>query len=175
MSDILDQIGDEVEKGWSGEQGKFDRLQKIEFIKLKLLSYSQYLEMDMLDLLRAFEKARNVNCMNWYQEYNFPDLLGVTIVKNKDEFLQRFPSKKFCCPFCSGETSKPQECNSGLKVENIKGHKKTVCNWKSYGLFGTMGKGIRVLVVDEFLAGDGRVHEIFSPIELFNANKKYDR
>lgn len=167
IEQILEQIGNEIGKNWGGERGEKDRIEKNTFIEQKLSQYSERLGMDRLSILRAFERARNVNCMNWYQECHLPNLEKVeVIVKDGKEFLARFPSKKFICPFCQGETSDPQECNSGLMVKNIKGGKKTVCNWKSYGLFGTMGKGVQVLIIDDFLAGVGQVHDIFRPIEL---------
>jgi hypothetical protein len=39
------------------------------------------------------------------------------------------------------------------------------CDWKAYGLFGTLGKGLRVMLVEGWL-DNPRVHEIFMPVAL---------
>ena len=61
---------------------------------------------------------------------------------------------------CKGITTDYQECNSGKKMSKGK-----ICNWKSYGLFGTCGKGYTCLVKEGFLEHP-KVYNIFKPIEL---------
>lgn len=60
-------------------------------------------------------------------------------------------------------TKSPYVCDSGVKV------KGDVCNWKVYGLFGHLGKGVSVFVKDKL-----RIEKLFMPIawehEILTAN-----
>ena len=57
-------------------------------------------------------------------------------------------------------TSKdPTTCNSGVVT------KGKTCDWKAWGLFRTMGHGVRLTVLDGFL-DNPVVYKIFTPLEL---------
>jgi hypothetical protein len=64
--------------------------------------------------------------------------------------------KGFRCPACGGVSKNPYACNSGLP---LKGTKNGLCDWKVYGLFSDMGKGIFVYCKDK-LKGEA----IFMPL-----------
>ena len=52
--------------------------------------------------------------------------------------------------------------------ENKKGkvtQKAEVCNWKSYGLFGTLEGGFRFVVKEDFL-DHPIIYDIFMPLEI---------
>ena len=132
----------------------------VQFIRQFTAEYAALLEVTPLEVLAAVEKARDYTAPNYYQQSNFPSLKGVTVFASLGALQAAIPSKQFRCPCCSGVTSDPYTCNSGEKRKD-----GAVCNWTSYGLFGTLGKGLRVLVKDAFMS-QPRVHEIFMPLEL---------
>ena len=66
----------------------------------------------------------------------------------------------FKCPCCGSVSKNPYKCNSGVVVENLKGGKSGVCDWKAYGLLGTLGKGVTIFIKEK-LALD----HIFKPVE----------
>ena len=76
-------------------------------------------------------------------------------LKNKIDF-----SKGFRCPACGGVSKNPYKCDSGQLINDEK-----VCDWKAYGLFGTMGKGFTFTIKDGFLENP-KVDDIFYPVSL---------
>jgi hypothetical protein len=138
---------------------------KFKWIIDRAKHYSEKTGIDWKDILKGWEQQRSYWYMNFYQEANQPEIKTdkVIIVENKEDYLKKYPSKKFICPYCKGISTDPNDCNSGLKVELLNGKKKKkeVCNWKSYGLFGAMGGGVHI-----FLKDSCRIIEIFKPIEL---------
>lgn len=162
MEQTIQKLKDLARESWSGATGEERAVRLEEFVRDMLASYSLKLDISQPDLLSAFEKRRSYSAINYYQLANFPDLSQVTLLKNTDELKQRYPSGRFICPFCGGESTDPYECNTGLKVG--KGKQGQVCDWKAYGLFGTAGKGLRVAVLEGFL-DNPNVHEIFMPVE----------
>lgn len=132
----------------------------VEFIRQFTAEYAEVLGLSQLDVLVAVEKARDYSAPNYYQEANFPKLDDVSVYATRDEFLAAVPSRQFRCPVCNGVSKDPSRCDSGVVTSAGK-----VCNWASYGLFRTMGKGLRVVLKDSFLS-DPVIYEIFMPLEL---------
>lgn len=135
---------------------------KLKWIKTRAEEYAAYLNVSWLDVIAGWESKRTYWFMNYYQEYNQPKLDGerVRVFEDLKSFCAQTPSKKFRCPNCGGISTNPYECNSQLKVN------KDICDWKSYGLFGTLNKGVYVYI-KELLQGN----EIFMPIDWENQNK----
>ena len=123
-----------------------------------LPEYSAVLGLTPDEVLAAIEAKRNVTAPNYYQDANFPKLDGVTVFDTPEAFIAAYPSRQYVCPACAGISTDPYECNAGTVRDD------KACNWKSYGLFGTMGKGLRAVVKSTFLESP-RVHEIFMPVE----------
>jgi len=161
FEELLKKPVEEARSSWHGEEGN-RRAQRVEeFIRDKTEKYSQIIGCTPLEALIALEKKRSYSAGNYYQEANFPDLKGGVMLFNSIlEFKNRFPSKQFRCPMCKGVSTNPKTCNTNLPMSDGK-----TCDWKSWGLFGTVGKGLRFIVKEEFLK-DGCVYEIFMPIEL---------
>lgn len=160
VTTTIEALAQQAYDGWKGEIGE-ERAEKLRaFIPDRLDHYSLHLGIEQEQLLRAWEEKRRVNAINHYQECHFPDVSSVHVFKSLDEFKSRFTSGKFRCPSCEQETTDPYECNSG----HVKSDDKA-CDWKAYGLFGTLGKGIEVIVLEDFMK-TGAIHSIFSPIEL---------
>lgn len=145
---------------WAGFSGKE---KYIAFIQSTVEHYAQVLALPKLDILRSFEASRDYSAPNYYQESTFPrlDVGDVLIVDNLDDFRRRFPSGHYRCPCCNGISTNAYTCNSGLLVGTPESH---VCDWKAYGLFRTMGKGLRVVLKSHFLERPV-VTEIFNPLE----------
>ncbi|UDM18871.1 hypothetical protein [Vogesella sp. XCS3] len=159
MEQMIEQLKQQARDSWPGATGE-ERAAKIEDFLLKMLAeYSAVLNVPKADLLTAFEKNRTCTAINYYQEANFPSLDGVNVLENLAEFQKRYPSREYRCPSCGGKSNNPYECDSGLNRTNGE-----ACNWKSYGLFGTMGKGMRLTFREGFVDRP-KVDEIFMPIE----------
>jgi len=133
----------------------------IKFINEMTLDYSEKLNIARVDLFDMMEENRNYSYANYYQRANFKKLdENVAIFKDKAELIEKIQIQDgFRCPNCNGISKDPQECDTHIKVEDDE------CNWKSYGLFGTLGKGFNFIVRDDFLKKP-KVHEIFMPITL---------
>jgi DNA-directed RNA polymerase subunit M/transcription elongation factor TFIIS len=142
---------------------------KLEWIKEMVESYSKFLEIDKRDILQAFEDKRSYWSANYYQEANFPKLDDkVKVFETQEELMEAVKSKKFICPACGQTQTSPYECNSGYKDKDGK-----ICNWKSYGLFETLGKGFRFTVKDKFLENP-IVDNIFMPVEFIETKYNPD-
>ena len=92
--------------------------------------------------------------MNYYQNCNQPKIKGKNfiVVETVDD-AQNLRKKGFRCPACNGISTNSVKCNSGKKLGNI------ICDWKAYGLFGTMGKGLNVFIKETVIG-----YHIFMPI-----------
>jgi len=137
---------------------------KFKWIIDRAKHYQEKTGIDWKDILKGWEEQRTYWYENFYQECNQPEIKtdNVIVVKNREEFFSKYPSKKFICPYCKGITTDPNSCNSGVKVKLLNGKgKEEICNWCSGGLFGTLDGGVHV-----FLKDDLRLILIFKPIEL---------
>jgi hypothetical protein len=160
--EILEPILTQARNTWTGGEG-LKREQRVkEVIERVTTEYGKFLNLDKLTMLRTIEERRDYNTVNYYQDANFPklDTNDVLVFQNQKEFMERFPSKQFICPACKQISTDPYICNS-----NHIDKKGKVCDWKAYGLFHTMGKGIKILFKDKFLECP-TPQEIFRPIEL---------
>lgn len=162
MKKLLEEIGQKCYDSWGGKTGEERKANVLKLLAKKLPMYSEKLGIPQVKILEAWEKARNVNTVNWYQEANFPDLGEVIVLETLGEFKEKFPSHKSICPCCNGVSTDYYECNS---AEIIDKKKNKVCDWKVFGLFGDMGKGVKVFVKDKFFESP-KPTTIFKPIEL---------
>ena len=123
--------------------------------------YSEKTGIPETEILDAWEKQRGYWYMNYYQDANQPLIKSdnVKVFETKEELQKSINGKGFRCPQCKGISKNPYECDSKVIVKDIKDGKKRECNWKSYGLFGTLGKGITVFVKENI-----RMEEIFMPV-----------
>ncbi|ODN41505.1 hypothetical protein [Piscirickettsia litoralis] len=102
--------------------------------------YAEYFKLDPVTVFEALEKNRDYSYPNYYQEGNFPKLdESVLVFQDEEETRAKFePEKGFICP---------------------------VCDWKSYGLFKTLGKGLRFTIAKDWLERPF-VDECFMPVAL---------
>ena len=128
---------------------------KFKWIIERAKHYAEKTGLDWEDILDAWESKRDYWYMNYYQESNQPEIKAnsVRVFETVDEMLKSV-GKEFRCPACGEITTYPYTCNSGKEMQEGK-----ICDWKSYGLLGTLGKGIFVYCKDK-LHGEN----IFMPV-----------
>lgn len=154
----------EARDSWSGDTGERRAVVLDAFLKEVLNEYSVVLGIPESTLFEGFESARTYSAINYYQRCNFPSLKDVRVFKTKNEVKSFLDTKQFRCPHCKGVSSDPQVCDTGIKIEKKK------CDWKSYGLFRTLGDGFKFICLETFKLNAGPVHEIFKPLVFENAD-----
>lgn len=162
QSDIMNKIIVEIYNGWAGKVGLERVIEKVNWLCERVPQYAKVMGKTELETLELFAKSRNCNYTNYFQDANFPNLSEVFVFDTIEDLKLKFPSKQYQCPCCGGISTDYQECNSGKTVDK-KG--KEICNWKVYGLFGDMGKEIKVIVKDMFTEIPKPV-SMFKPVEL---------
>lgn len=159
MNETIEKLKEEARDSWPGGEGDRRAAELESFVRTMLAEYSAALGVSQDDLLKAIESRRRYFCCNFYQRSNWPSLENVRIFANLKELQASLgPPVKFRCPACNEASTSPYECNSGAKLSDGK-----TCDWKSWGLFGTMGKGLRIAIRAGFL-DHPKVEEIFMPI-----------
>lgn len=127
------------------------------------LHYSKVLGYTQQEVLQALEDKRKYWSANYYR---FPRINSRVIIYNTlEDYHKDCPSGKFICPACNSISTSCDVCNSGKDMSPGK-----KCDWKAFGLFGTMGKGYKFIIKDEFLE-EPHVYNIFMPIEKVEGEK----
>jgi hypothetical protein len=118
--------------------------------------YAKATGLDAGDILNSWEKSRKYWYMNYYQDCNQPELKSDKgkIFETQADLLESIGHAGFRCPMCGGVSKSPYECDSGLEM--VKGK---ICDWKVYGLFRDLGKGVFVFAKDQM-----RGETIFMPV-----------
>lgn len=142
---LLSAIEADTKSGWSLE----NRMKKLSFAVDRAKHYEEKTGIPAGDILTAWERRRNYWYMNYYQDAQQPKLEGeaVRIFQNVDEAWAMMGESGFRCPKCGKISGDPYECD------------QKPCDWKVYGLFRALGKGVYVFCKDE-MQGD----LIFMPI-----------
>ncbi|MES2155438.1 MAG: hypothetical protein V4510_09920 [bacterium] len=118
--------------------------------------YAEKTGLTETDILNAWEKGRDYWYMNYYQDCNQPLIEGdgVRVFETTADMLKAIGTPAFRCPACDGVSKSPYTCDSGKEMSKGK-----VCDWKVYGLFTDLGKGVYVFVKAEM-----RGERIFKPV-----------
>jgi len=129
---------------------------KFKWIIDRAKHYSYHLGIPLETVLDTWEKDRGYWYMNYYQDGNQPKITGieVKVFETVEDFQKTVANKGFRCPRCGGVSKNPQTCTIGKLMS-----KNKKCDWKSYGLFGHLGKGITV-----YIKTNGIPIPIFKPI-----------
>jgi len=154
--DIIEQ----ARASWGGSVGDKRAADVKEILDTRLENYSKVTGFTKEEILNALEKNRGVNTVNFYQASQLPLLEDVYVFETTKDLHKRFPSHKFICPSCGKESTDAYACT------------QDGCNWKVFGLFRDLGKGISTIVKDKFLEIPVP-QNIFKPIELAEEEKKY--
>ncbi len=140
--------------GWGDRVDGF-----VKTIKEICLHYAEKLGYDPVSVFEALEKKRTYSYPNYYQYANFPKLDDVKVFKTRKHLMDAVQSEKgFRCPSCSGVSKNPYECDTGLKMSDSK-----TCDWKAYGFLGTLGKGVRLIIAENWI--DNPIVDIFLRVE----------
>ena len=160
LQDLFDNICAFCYDGSPGETGQSRALTVIMFLEDRLDEYHEKLGFDRLEMLKAFEEKRNYWAVNYYQASGFPSLdkENLYVFESLDEFDAKFPSGKYVCPSCKEVSNDAYACSADG------------CDWKVYGLFGDLGKGIYVIVKDKFFEHP-KPTNIFIPLDLHEEQK----
>lgn len=152
----------QARNSWSGETGKQRARNCRKVIFSTARHYSEKLNINPFEIIKAIEKYRSYSSINYYQEGNFPTLdENITIYESLEDLKNKIDfSKGFRCPACGGISKNPYRCDSGQLINDEK-----ICDWKAYGLLGTMGKGFAFTIKDGFLKNP-KIDDIFYPISL---------
>lgn len=144
-------IHDETKSsGWHDYRGK------LSWIVERAEHYAEKLGTDAIAVMDAWESARDYWYMNYYQESKQPLISDqVRVFASADEAQAAFDNKGFRCPRCAKIGKSPYECQG------------PDCDWKAYGLFGTLGKGLHVVLRDRMLG-----ETIFYPVALEDTTSK---
>lgn len=136
--------------------GGHDYMGKVRWVLERATHYAEKTGLAATDILDAWEGIRDYWYMNFYQDCNQPKLDGeqVRVFETMEDLLDSIGQGGYRCPRCEGVSKNAYECDSGLEMAPGE-----VCNWKSYGLFGTLGKGVSIFVKSEL-----RGNSAFMPI-----------
>lgn len=160
MEQIIEKLKQQARDSWSGITGE-ERAENLEkYLRNKLEEYSEALGISQEEILKSWEKDRSYTAINYYQECNQPSIKGdnTKVFETVEDMLKALGKREFRCPSCGGISSNPYVCDSGLEMTKGK-----ICDWKVYGLFGDLGKGVFVYCKDK-LKGE----TIFMPVALEN-------
>lgn len=122
---------------------------KFEWVLDRAQHYAEVFGVEREEILKHWEQARNYWYMNYYQDANQPLLNtgNVKMFENLEDAKESFEGKGFRCPKCEKESSDPYECS------------QEKCDWKIYGLFRDMSKGVHIGIKDRLI-----VQNLFKPI-----------
>ncbi len=122
---------------------------KLKWILERVKHYSEKTGLSTVEILNAWENKRDYCYMNYYQDSRQPliDSENVKVFDTLDQLKTSLEGKGFRCPVCNHISKNPYECDS------------KECDWKSYGLLGTCGKGVTIFVKEKL-----QLNEIFKPI-----------
>lgn len=128
---------------------------KLDWIVARANHYAEKTGLSPEAILDSWEKDRSYWYMNYYQDANQPSIASdrVRVFETVADLLAAVGKTGFRCPNCGAVSKSPYTCDSGAKVAG------KVCDWKVYGLFGHMGKGIAVFVKEKLT-----VENLFMPV-----------
>jgi hypothetical protein len=134
-----------------------DYFGKLAWVVERARHYAAVTGLSAEQVLDCWEKNRRYWYMNYYGEWNQPrlDRKSVRTFESRDSFSAAIGSTGFRCPNCRGVSKDPYACT----CDN--------CDWKAYGLFGTMGEGVTIVITTPFI-----VSHIFTPIAFETSEAK---
>jgi len=130
-----------------------DYQKKLDWVVSRANHYAEKTGLNSCDILNHWEQYRDYWYMNYYQDCNQPLMGEKVLVFDTVAQIQEMAKQGFRCPSCNGISKSPSNCDTGIKI------KKAVCDWKAYGLFRTMGKGVHIFCKENFV-----LMEVFMPV-----------
>lgn len=144
-----------VERGEKEAPGFHDYRGKLDWILDRAAHYAEKTGLAAADILTAWEARRDYWYMNYYQDAKQPEIDGdkVRVYETLADLMGAVGGAGYRCPACGGVSTGPYRCDTGIVREG------EPCDWKAYGLFGTLGEGVTVFVKSEMIA-----ESIFMPV-----------
>jgi hypothetical protein len=138
-----------VERDERESPGFHNYREKLAWVLARAAHYSEKTGIPASDILNAWEKQRSYWYMNFYQDCKQPEIKGdrVRVFDTVEALLASIGDTGFRCPKCNQVSKSPYECSVAP------------CDWKVYGLFGHMGKGVFAFVKEQ-VAGEN----LFMPV-----------
>lgn len=138
-----------------------DYMGKLAWVIARAKHYAEKTGLSPSEVLDAWEKERTYWYMNFYQDCNQPPIKGdsVKVFDTLSDLKKAIGKMEFRCPACAGVSKNPYECDSGLVGKTMTGGSNKPCDWKVYGLFTDLGKGVYVFVKSEM-----RGQRFFKPV-----------
>ena len=135
--------------------GFHDYQGKLEWVVARAKHYAEKTGLTAESILDAWEGDRGYWYMNYYQDAQQPsiDTDTVRVFETVSDLLASIGKDGFRCPACKAVSKSPYKCDSGVETGS------KVCDWKVYGLFGHMGKGVAVFVKEQL-----KIENIFMPV-----------
>lgn len=140
------------------QAGDYRTAPKLQWIQDRANHYEECTGVSAIEVFEAWEERRTYWFQNFYQDANQPLIdERVRVFDNREAFLASLAGLGFRCPACGAVSTDPNACDAGTTING------KVCDWKAYGLFGTMGKGAHVVLRR---SPDGYIvqAEIFKPV-----------
>jgi hypothetical protein len=124
---------------------------KLNWIVNRAKHYAEKTGLSPEAILDAWDAGRVYWYMNYYQDANQPllDAANVRVFQTVADVVAAVGTQGFRCPYCKGVSKNPSACDSGLKVKLMNGKGLETCNWKVYGLFRDLGKGVHLFCVEK--------------------------
>lgn len=131
-----------IEHGWN----EIDVNKKFDWVIKRAEHYAEKLNLPINDILNSWEDDCDYSFVNYYQDANQPLIENdyVRVFDTIDDLLVSIGEKKFRCPCCNGISTNPYNCNSNEVISSGK-----PCDWKVYGLFMDLGKGVYIYIKDK--------------------------
>ena len=122
---------------------------KFAWVMSRVQHYAEKTGVNPNDILNAWESRRDYWYMNYYQDSKQPLIEddNIRVFDTSDDARKSIGTAGFRCPHCGKVSKDAQVCTN------------PPCDWKAYGLFGTMGKGVKVFCKDTMV-----IHNIFMPV-----------
>ena len=130
-------------------------LEKIDWIIERAKHYQLKTGKPYQEIIDIWVSKKSYWYINYFQEANQPLITveDVYLFENIEAAKESFKELGFRCPRCGGISKSPTECDTNIVVD------KKTCDWKSYGLFGTLGKGVTIIFKDTI-----SIANIFKPV-----------
>jgi len=142
----------------SANRGGFhDYRAKFNWVIKRVKHYAEKTGVDAAALLDAWEDQRTYWYMSYYQDCKQPEIKSdkVWVFDTIEELQAAIGNAGFRCPCCAGVSKSPYTCDSGQPMDK----KGSICDWKAYGLLGTLGKGASVFIKSKLMG-----ETIFMPV-----------
>lgn len=150
-----------AQKDQDKSPGFHDYFAKVRWVVERAQHYAEKTGLSAATILDAWESRRDYWYMNYYQDARQPLIDGshVRVFETTDDFfLAAVGDLGYRCPLCGGVSHDARVCDSGLEVE-LFNDGRGPCDWKAYGLLGTLGKGLYVFIKESMIG-----YEIFMPV-----------